>query len=274
MKRPPTSSSFHTTDAQETNRRPTAVLGLALVVAMAMAMTGCEETEEDTKADLAYSSFSYSPTDPDVGDQVTITAIIINAGSVASQATTFQYVFEGQTYIGSLAALDTSASTTVTFTIQGTSAGASTISMSLDPGDNVDESNEGNNGISRTITWSNDDAVGDLYITDVTVSDSTLTPGATAQVSFRVYFEASDSDVGNQTVTWRLVRADDESTPLKTGSFTISEDSSYTKTITFEDADGLGSSDYLIQINYGNTVSEDDTSNNEADFSITWSSSG
>ena len=237
-------------------------------------MVGCEDEEVEDQADLAFSSFYYSPTDPDVGDQVTVTAVIINAGDAASSATTFEYTFEGQTYIGSIEALSASASATVTFTVQGTAAGASTLTMTLDPSDDVDESSETNNDGSRTITWNNDDAVGDLSITSVTVSDSTLTSGATAEVSFIVYFDASDDDVDDQTVTWRLVHEDDESVVLQSGSFSISEDSSYNKTITFEDEDGTGVIDYLIEINYGNTVEEEDTSNNDTTFSITWASSG
>lgn len=246
-------------------------------LAGAILLGGCNtadsaSTSSKSGPDLAFTSLSFSPSSPEAGDAVVVSAVIYNAGTTTSNATSYKYTFQGDTYYGAIPALTVGASTTITFTVQSLAAGSSAVAMTLDASDSVSESNEDNNSRSRTITWTAV-AVGDLRISSTSVDDATLTIGDDATLDFTIAFAADDGVTDSQAVTWRIVR-DDDSSLLASGTVTVTADGSASRSISFTDAMASGEQDYRLEIDYGDAVVEDNEGNNSSTFTIAWSAPG
>ncbi|PZG07007.1 Secreted glycosyl hydrolase [Micromonospora craterilacus] len=136
--------------------------------------------------DLTVTNVTFAPAAPVETDQITLTATVRNAGTLASGATTVDFALDGtkvgQANVGALAA---GASTNVSTTIAARDAGSYQVSATVDPANTVIEQNESNNSYtSPTRLTVSPVASSDLVASAVTWSPGT--PAAGATVSFAV----------------------------------------------------------------------------------------
>jgi uncharacterized repeat protein (TIGR01451 family) len=152
--------------------------------------------------DLVVSAASWSPATPDETADITLSATVQNAGTVASEATTVEFSLGG-TAAGTapVGALNAGASATVTFAAGKHPKGSYSVSAAADPANGVAEQNEGNNSFTAASQLVIDKAPGpDLEVAGISSSPANPSPGS--PVTFTVAVKNTGTTaVAEQTVT-------------------------------------------------------------------------
>ena len=248
-------------------------LAALLIICFSMIGQGCGTQEEgSSKPDLTFSAVSYSPSDPQVGDVVTMKVTVYNDGDSTSTRCSLRYTFQGSAYDVPLSSISSGSTTNLEFDLQSSSTGAYAITLTIDPKDDCDESREGNNGRTKSVTWK-DTEIGDLYTEQTDVTDASLLKGESAEVSFSVRFDAASGITGTRTVEYRISRSG-SSAAISSGSIKIAANSTSKKIVQFTDPDASGVQAYTIRIDPGDKQTESDETNNDSTFDISWSASG
>ncbi|WP_230986590.1 carbohydrate-binding protein [Cohnella fermenti] len=135
--------------------------------------------------DLKVTGLSWSPTSPIETDAVTLSAVVQNAGSVASAATSVNF-YLGSSLVGtaSVAALAAGASTTVSANIGAKDAGSYSVTAKVDESNAVIETDDSNNSFTSSSAL----IVGQVQSSDLiaTASWSPSNPSAGNTVTFTV----------------------------------------------------------------------------------------
>ncbi|MDG4794926.1 discoidin domain-containing protein [Micromonospora sp. WMMD1082] len=148
--------------------------------------------------DLTVTNLTFAPAAPVETDQITLTATVRNAGTLASGATTVDFALDGtkvgQANVGALAA---GASTTVSTTIAARDAGSYQLSATVDPANTVIEQDESNNGrTAASALVVSPVASSDLVASAVTWSPGTPSAGATVTFSVTLRNQGTIASAG------------------------------------------------------------------------------
>lgn len=143
----------------------------------ATAQSSCQITVQETRPDLYVSNITWTPTDPHEGDQVTITATIVNQGQGATTVGFFVTYYIDGLYAGyqrfsDLLAVGQSRQVSFNWTaVKGLHVGKV---KADDIQNNINEINENNNEASAALT-SQQIFFPDLSVTELTYSPTTTT---------------------------------------------------------------------------------------------------
>ena len=123
--------------------------------------------------DIVVSSLTYSPTLPDVGDNVTVSVVVTNRGAGRAEASWLAYFIDEQ-FIGTFFTNSLSVNATATSTFYWTAlSGLHTFGATADYLDDVFESDEDNNQAGASIST----ALPDLALTSLTQSPASPSLG-------------------------------------------------------------------------------------------------
>jgi hypothetical protein len=151
--------------------------------------------------DLTVTNLTWSPANPSEADAIRLTATVRNGGTVASGATTLNITLggtaAGTAQVGGLAP---GATATVTVDAGRRGAGSYAAAATVDPANQVAETNEGNNTFTSGSPLVVGQAPGpDLQITGVTPNPSS--PAAGQQVTFAVQVTNRGTSAAGASVT-------------------------------------------------------------------------
>jgi len=223
----------------------------------------------NVKPNLSISStdITFSNTTPTVGDTITITANIKNAGPTQADNVVVQFfdgnlsaggVLIGETTIPSIPAYDNS-ETSISWTIP--SASAHTIYAVIDPLNTIEELDEGDNIAYKNLTSA---TLPDLSIAsaDIGVSPSAPTPGEAVTITATV---RNKGETAAWNVTMDFYDGDPQSGGANLYAATIplinaGSSATFNLTTNF----GAGDHDIYIVIDKTNSIEEGNETNNQA----------
>jgi len=134
-----------------------------------------------SRADLTISNATYSPSNPQIGSNVTISAQVSNSGTAAAGPFSVQISDSAGSQVQSFNSLTVGATTTVSFTRQLVSS-SQIETLTVDAFNQVTESNENNNSTQITIT-SQTQSQADLLFTGVNYSPQTPQLGSNITIT-------------------------------------------------------------------------------------------
>jgi len=151
--------------------------------------------------DLTVTNLTWTPASPSEADAIRLTATVRNAGPIASGATSVNITLggtdAGTAQVGALAA---GASATVAVDAGRRTAGSYPVAATVDPANQVAETNEGNNSFTSGSPLVVGQAPGpDLQITGITPNPSS--PAAGQQVTFAVQVHNRGTSTAGASVT-------------------------------------------------------------------------
>lgn len=227
---------------------------------------------------IASADIDTSPGLPVKGTAVTVTATITNSGGEDSAATTYSYTFDGNVVSAALAAIPAGESTTVSFDVTSAVAGALPVKVALDPAGKVDESNDGDNSATVTVTWTETNErnviLGAPVLTEgAAASDGTATSAQTIGLSFTLTLVEPDL-IGSRQVRWSLVRIfGEDEVELASPIASVGTGSSLTVTPSALAWPGVaGTYTYILTADPGDLLAESIESDNVRTFTIVWTS--
>ena len=153
------------------------------------------------RPDLTIFSPTFFPANPNIGDNVTIQAQITNQGAVASGSFFVQLTDSFGNTQQTLTSLGPSGSTTVTFNRQ-LFAQSQQVTLTVDPFNQIDEVDEGNNSTQITISSS------PVQQPDLVVSSITATPNS-PQVGSLVSYDITVHNQGSASAGFFFVELTD-----------------------------------------------------------------
>ena len=125
---------------------------LAVGGVLAICAGGCSVDDEDDGPDLRISRVSVEPDLPVTGQTFQVSFRAYNGGTRSATACAWRISLGVTTITGSLPSLDDGESFTFSHGFTMTDAGNVTVTATVDHGDVVDETNEGNNTASALVT--------------------------------------------------------------------------------------------------------------------------
>ncbi len=223
------------------------------------------EIDRSKQPDLAFASaITYNPPSPTASDIVTVTATISNIGGVDAGGFRWDAARDGISGFrsGTVAALASGASTTISFTMQETGGGTHTYRVVLDADSVVHEADETNNQRSLTLSYSG--SATDLQIAAISVI-APETPTTTDDITLQVTYAASGTSASN--VPWRISR--DGVDGFASGVISTLEPGSPVTVTTDIHTETSGTHTYRATIDPDATILDDNRGNNTAEVSIT-----
>ncbi|WP_164891191.1 CARDB domain-containing protein [Botryobacter ruber] len=235
--------------------------------------------------DLAVQTPTVSAASVVAGTGITLTANVVNAGTVASTATTIRYylspnntiessdVVLGSADVSSMAASG-SVSKVVSYTIPAsTAAGNYFVLFQVDPDNTNTESNENNNTASVALAITLAPAEVDLAVLTPTVSAASVVSGGTVNVTSTIKNNgttaAASSTVGYYLSADAVFNSADVVLESSSGgTLAAGATASRTATLTIPDATTAGNYYILFVADHANAVSETNETNNVASVAL------
>ncbi len=244
-----------------------ALITIPIGIGTVLAQT--EDTDQATP-NLAPTGLERSPADPGTGENVTLTATVINDGNASASNFIVQFFLDGDQLGGniSVVGLDANESTEISSETWNATEGDHNATVIVDAGDDVNESNEADNELTVAFTvegeQTEDPGQADLIAGEPSLDPTDPAPGDnvtfTATVSnggnasagnFTVQFLLDGEQLGENITIEGL--AANESIEITSEAWNASE----------------GDHNVTVVVDAGDAVNESDESNNEATTSFT-----
>ncbi|MFT4143164.1 MAG: CARDB domain-containing protein [Mobilitalea sp.] len=223
--------------------------------------------------DMVVSSLTLTPSAPTAGDSISFSAVVKNQGNAAGAPGVLAIGVDGTsvyTSTNNTTSLSAGATTTVTGTIAGLTAGSHTITATIDNSGTTTESNETNNTYSTNLTV-NPKAGIDFVVTSVNYSPSYVTVGNA--VTFNAVVKNQGTVAGAVGTVAFLVdgvqvaaSANSSTSIAAGGTLTVTATSNWTAT--------TGTHVITAKADSLNAVTETDETNNTLNSNLTVGSGG